>query len=235
MNDITAIFYTSNFGDEWKLVKQVKAHLLKVLGDIPLISVSHKPMDYGENIVVGDVGRSHLNIYRQILIGCKAAKTKYVAMTEDDILYSPEHFREKRPEPGHFLYDMHKWSIFTWTDPPRFSLRRRKIVNHLIAETDMLIEAMQERFDRYNVLDFGSDESGVNESYWGDPGRYERRLGVTVRPTQEFYASVPGVVFSWPGAYGYTSRGERKILGKEKTDWLPDWGTAKEVMAAHYG
>lgn len=234
MNDLSAIFYTSNYMDGQPFMEKVKEHLLKVWHG-PLISVSQKPMDFGENICIGDVGRSHLNIYRQILIGCKAAKTKYVALTEDDIFYSAEHFTEKRPSPGHFLYDMNKWSIFTWTDPPMFSLRRRKVVNHLIAERDMLIDAMQERFKRHNCLAFGSDESKVPLSYWGDPGRYEKHLGVSVRPTEEFYASVPGIVFSHPDAYGYTSRGERKALGKEKTDWLPDWGTATEVMGRLYG
>ena len=233
MKDLTVIFYTSNFMTG-HFIEQVKAHLLESIGNYPLISVSHKEMDFGENICVGEVGRSHLNIYRQILIGAKAAKTKYVAMAEDDILYHPSHFSGKRPSPGHFLYDMHKWSIFTWTDPPMFSMRRRKVVNHLISERDLIVEAMEERFAKADCLDFGSDESKVNLSYWGDPGRYEKRMGVTVRPTEEYYASAPGVVFTHPDAYGYVSRGKRKILGKEKTDWLPDWGTAAEVMREFY-
>ena len=234
MNDITVIYYTSNYMTG-KFIEKTKEQLLSVIGDLPLISVSHKPMNFGTNICVGDVGRSHLNIYRQILIGAKAAKTKYVSLAEDDILYSAEHFREKRPEPGHFLYDMNKWSIFTWTQPPIFSMRRRMVVNHLIAERDMIVEAMEERFNTYNALEFGSDESKINLSHWGDPGRYERQLKVTVRPTQKFYASKPGVVFTHPDAFGYVSRGKKKLLGKERSDWLPDWGTAKEIMGQYYG
>ncbi|KKL89451.1 hypothetical protein LCGC14_1914610, partial [marine sediment metagenome] len=26
-----------------------------------------------------------------------------------------------------------------------------------------------------------------------------------------------------------------KLLGKERSDWLPDWGTAKEIMGQYYG
>ena len=231
--DLTAVFYTSNFMTG-HFIEKVKEHTLKVIGDCPLISVSQKPMDFGENICIGDVGRSHLNIYRQILIGAKAAKTKYIALVEDDILYHPSHFTEKRPSPGHFLYDMNKWSIFTWTEPPMFSLRRRKVVNHVISERSLMIEAMEERFARFDCLEFGTDDRVPKLGYWGDPGRYEQFLGVKVRPTQEFYASAPGIVFSHPEAYGYTSRGERKALANEKSEWLPDWGTAAEVMGEYY-
>ncbi|KKL89995.1 hypothetical protein LCGC14_1909140 [marine sediment metagenome] len=125
-------------------------------------------------------------------------------------------------------------SIFTWTQPPIFSMRRRMVVNHLIAERDMIVEAMEERFNTYNALEFGSDESKINLSHWGDPGRYEKHLKVTVRPTQKFYASKPGIVFTHPDAFGYVSRGKKKLLGKERTDWLPDWGTAAEIMGQYY-
>jgi hypothetical protein len=65
---------------------------------------------------MGDIGRSHLNIYRQILEGCKAATTKYVAMAEDDILYSESHFhsgqiaKEFESHGDVMLYDMNKVS-----------------------------------------------------------------------------------------------------------------------------
>ena len=39
-------------------------------GDTPIISVSQKPMDLGNNICVGDVERSSQNGYMQLLIGC---------------------------------------------------------------------------------------------------------------------------------------------------------------------
>src|SRR5574337_272588 len=110
--DLTIIYYTSNWLDTHNpyFLANTKKQLLKAIGDLPLISVSQKPIALGKNICVGDIGRSHLNIYRQILIGAKAAKTKYVALAEDDILYSWEHFHEHLPEKGKFAYDINKWS-----------------------------------------------------------------------------------------------------------------------------
>src|SRR3989338_3705710 len=146
MIDLTIIYYTSNYLDDHNpyFLANTKKQLLEAVGNLPVISVSQKPIDLGTNICLGDIGRSHLNLYRQILIGAKAAKTKYVAMAEDDVLYSPEHFHYHVPEKDVFAYNMAKWSLFTWTRPPLFSFRtKRKVVNSLIAKREMLVEALE--------------------------------------------------------------------------------------------
>lgn len=225
--DLTVIYYTSNWLDTHNpfFLKNTKKQLIKAGGDLPLISVSHKPMDFGTNICVGNIGRSHLNIYRQIMIGARAAKTKYVAMAEDDILYSYEHFHTYLPEKDRFAYDMAKWSIFTWTKPPMYSFRtNRKVVNSLVAKRDMLVAAMEERFAKF------PDESKVPLQYWGDPGRYENKLGVTVRETEEFYTTCPNIVFSHPQAMGYEGLGNRKKLGDIRATEIPYWGQAEDIV-----
>jgi len=227
--DLTVIFYTANVLHE-PFAGTVRKQLLKAKGDYPLISVSQKPMDFGINICVGDIGRSHLNIYRQILIGCKAAQTKYVAMTEDDALYSYEHFHNFRPSAGKFAYDMNKWSIFTWIKPPAFFYRYRKVVNSLIAERQMLIDALEERFKKVEeLMALGKKEEEII-SRWGDPGRYERNLRVTRRPSEECTTSVPSIIFNHEEAFGFTSLGKRKKLGDQKADELPGWGKAQDIV-----
>ena len=54
----TIIYYTSNREDE-RFESRVRANLLKVCGNLPIISVSQKPIyGFGFNIPVGDVGVS---------------------------------------------------------------------------------------------------------------------------------------------------------------------------------
>ena len=65
----TIIYYTSNKEDE-AFEGKTRKKLLEVCGDIPIISVSQKPIDFGKNICVGDVGACDANLYRQIQIGC---------------------------------------------------------------------------------------------------------------------------------------------------------------------
>ncbi len=238
--DITGILYTSNYLDDHNpyFLKNVKAQIVKALDGIPLIVVSQRPVERFEgfkgnftNINLGDIGRSHRNIYKQMLIGAKAAKTKYVALAEDDILYSWEHFHDSVPEDNQMLYDMNKVSLFTWSKPPVFSFRHnRKVVNQLIADCQYLIDALEERFKRAKeLMDQGHDEEFVN-SRWGDFGRYERRLGVTTREVDTFMSTYPSIVFSHPDAYGFLSRGTNKALGDLRIVELDRWGRAEDIM-----
>ena len=59
---------------------------------LPIISVTHKPMQLGKNICVGDIGRSEKNIFLQIQIGCENIDTDCIFWCESDTLYPPEHF-----------------------------------------------------------------------------------------------------------------------------------------------
>ncbi len=245
-NNLTVIYYTSNYLEKKNpyFVENTKKQLIKAIDGLPLISVSQEPMQFGKNICMGDIGRSHLNIYRQILEGCKAATTEFVAMAEDDVLYSWEHFHSDLPKGDEFLYDMNKVSLFTWIKPALFSFRtKRKVVNHLIAPTKMLIEALEERFSRLKLLESLLKESHPDIKnpeetlikYWGDPGRYEDILGVTVRKTKEFYSTSPGIVFSHEFAYGYEhGLGKKKRLGDIRIIELDRWGRAEDILKLFY-
>jgi hypothetical protein len=93
--DATIIYYTCNSQDE-EFEKEIRK-TIKKNSDLPIVSVSHKPIDFGKNICVGDVGMSEFNMIRQILIGCEKADTKYVISAEADCLYPPDYFTF-RPE-----------------------------------------------------------------------------------------------------------------------------------------
>lgn len=252
MSDISIIYYTSNYLEEKNpfFLKNTKAQLVKAIDDKPLIVVSQKPVKRFEgytgdfkNVNIGDIGKSHLNIYRQILEGCRHAQTEWVAMAEDDILYSREHFLIdtyiKHLTPDRFYYDMNKVSIFTWSKPPIFSFRsKRMVVNQLIAPRKLLIDALEERFKRFEVLraevnrkhpEIDAEQSIIK--YWGDPGRYEDILGVTVRKTSQEYSWVPSVVFSHTYAFGFeNNQGKKKKHGDLRMIELCDWGRAEDVL-----
>ena len=244
-SDATIILYTSNYLDEKNpyFLSNTRKQLIKAAGNIPITVVSQKTVvrydgyegDFN-NVCVGDTGRSHLNIYRQILAGCKSAKTKWVMMAEDDCLYSPEHFDFERyiknPQDDVFYYDMCKLSIFTWIKPALFSFRfKREVVNQLICNREFLIEALEERFKRVDELKgMGWPEEKIIK-YFGDPGRYENLLGVTVRKTRQESCTNPSIVFSHEYAYGYEhNQGKKKRLGDLRIIEVPYWGRAEDVL-----
>ena len=73
---------------EQKMIDNLK----KQAGNIPIISVSRKPIDLGKNICVGEQTVCYANSFRQILIGLKEAKTKFCIAVESDCLYPSEYF-----------------------------------------------------------------------------------------------------------------------------------------------
>jgi len=220
-SDLTVIYYTSN-SIKPHFYNNTKKYLLEATKGLPIITVSQKPVDFGENIVVGDIGVSHINIYRQALLGAKTAKTKYIGMAEDDVLYSPYHFSAYKPRDGFFSYDMNMWCIYTWTQPPMFSYKGRINMYSLMCERDLFIEAMEERFAKY--------PDNQPEHYWAEPGKYENSLGVTVRKQTEYWANTSSVAFSHKEALSFAGLGTRKRLGGLRALDTPDWGRAESVM-----
>jgi hypothetical protein len=226
MIDLTILYYTANVLKD-PFATKVRDTLFQAKGDYPLISISRKPMDFGQNIVV-DFPHAYLSIYKQILVGAKAATTEFVALAEDDCLYSKEHFQSFRPGGDEFAYDMARWSIYSWSNPPIFSLKYRRSNSTLIAPRKLLIEALEERFAKY------PDESKIDIRVFGEPGRYEKELGVTVRKSREFSSACPCITFSHPEAIGYEYLGNRKKLGELKAFDVPFWGTAENIIKKYY-
>ncbi len=220
--NLTIIYYTANKISNY-FFENTKKQLLKAINGLPIISVSQKPINLGKNICVGNIGQSIVNIYKQALIGAKKAKTKYIAMAEDDVLYSSEHFNYI-PKKDIFAYDKNIWGIYTWVQPPIFSYKGRKNLSMLICERDLFIKAMEERFVKY------PNEEKIPLELFGEPGKYERQMGVTVNKWEFYEAKKSSIIFSHSEAVGYKYLGKRKKLGDKRTDRLPFWGEAKNVL-----
>jgi hypothetical protein len=92
MSDLLTIIYYSSNHENPEFEKKVTDNILSVCGDTPIISVTHNTMNFGKNICVGRVGRSDNNVFRQIMIGCEAANTPFIATSEADCLYPPGYY-----------------------------------------------------------------------------------------------------------------------------------------------
>lgn len=222
-DDLTVIFYTSNYMQDTNphFFNNMVSKLKETVLDTPIVSVSQRPMDLGTNICVGEIGRSNRNLYWQILQGAKAAKTKWIATAEDDILYSPDHFAY-RPKEDTIAYEMNKWSFFTWSDPLVFSWRRRKVINSIICTKELFVRVMEERLAKHPLYE--------TDKFCGEPGRYDEHLGVEVVKTEEVYCAYPIVVYSHEDALGYETRGPNKELGPVRANELVNHGTVHDVM-----
>lgn len=116
MNDSTIIYYTANREDE-RVERRAQETILKNSGGLPIISVSQKPIDFGQNICVGEQPYCDATAHRQLLIGLQAAKTKYAIAAESDCLYPPEYFAFTPPTDDNvYRYD-NIWIMYQWVGP----------------------------------------------------------------------------------------------------------------------
>jgi hypothetical protein len=220
MTDLTLIYYTANLVDE-KFANNIRQSLLSF--GLPIISVSQKPLDFGYNICVGDIGASIYNIYKQVLIGAIEAKTKYVACCEDDALYNEEHFRHRPPD-GTFSYNVNRWNanrdLFFW--------RNRANMSMCIASTELMVDTLETRFKKFpNPL---SREKGELIGF-GEPGRFEEQLGLPIVGIERFQTRTPTIVFNHRPSVG----GVRIIRRKDKIKReLPYWGKATELWEQYW-
>jgi len=230
MNDLTIIYYTSNRLPE-EVAERIRDNLMAQLCRLSvmpnIISVSRKPINFSSNIVMGDnFGVSLYNIYRQILIGALAARTKYVACCEDDALYSLSHFRF-RPLDNCFGYDMNKLGVYTWHRNPVYSYKHRACMWTCIAPRDLMIETLIEKL---SIPDLDK-----KAKWFAEPGRYDRQLGVTKRNIEEYRASDPSIVFSHLYALGAEYLGRRKRTGDNPHYKEEYWGDAKDLVLKYWG
>jgi glycosyltransferase involved in cell wall biosynthesis/predicted O-methyltransferase YrrM len=86
------VYYTDHHVDE-ALARAVRKNLSRVAANIPIISVSQRPLKFGQNICVGEKPRSNRSIYEQILAGLEAAAPgSVIYLCEHDVAYCPAHF-----------------------------------------------------------------------------------------------------------------------------------------------
>ena len=232
MSDISLIYYTDNQLDPFLFAK-CQEKLLEAAQGKRIISVSQKPLDFGDNICVGNIGRSNESLFTQVLTGAKAATTKYVALVEHDCLYSPEHFNWQPPNDFVFWYNVNHWFV-QWggSNTGQYSYLRRKVLSNLICERNLLIEAVEEKLA---ILKQGAQirkglpgacEPGVcsnEDAFVGIvgkdlgkvPGDYRARGFSTVVPNLDI-------------RHGQNFSGGR--IAKKKCYSLPYWGSFHSVM-----
>ena len=216
--DLTVIYITANqMPDKW-MDFQIK-QLHKAAKGFPIISISMQPMDLGENLLDDAQEKSHWNMYRQLCRGAKLAKTPYVAMAEDDTLYSREHFTEFRPKLDEVSYNRSRWSLFSWDAV--YCLRQRVSNCSMIGARDLVVDALEER-DKKHPDGF---------SYTGEIGReiVERKLGVSRRKMVEWYSTVPVIQLNHPDGIDESQQRKWKKHGQIKAYDIPYWGNAKDI------
>lgn len=161
----TIIYLTDNSLRE-DIMLICKNELIFAAQDIPIISVSQKPVDLGKNICVGEIGRSWISLYSQILAGLNEVKTDYVCIAEHDCLYTFEHLQWTPPSNDIFFYNENCWFVQYETGEYSF-IEKRRAQSQLICHKNLLQSAITE------ILELLQNGLVVKKGmrYYGEPGQ----------------------------------------------------------------
>jgi len=155
-SDLTIIYYTSN-RENPRFEARIRRTLRHMSRPLPIISVSQKPIDFGKNICVGDVGASSHNAWRQLQIGAMEATTEFVCTAESDTIYPRQYFqfRPKRNNVAYLVKPL--WVLFSQRGKATiFVYKPRSSESSMVVGRECLIDAIDRVFDGYDKWGMGS-------------------------------------------------------------------------------
>jgi hypothetical protein len=212
---------------------------------IPIISVSQKPIRFGKNICVGEIGRSWLSLYKQMMAGLEACETKYVGIAEHDVIYGPEHLQWIPPTDDTFYYNHNCWLVQWGGNHPELNgmysyWPKRFALSQLVCNKELLKESIKERLslleNGYHMVKGlkGAGEPGVAdkiaigqlEAGSGRPTQLQRYLKGFLKEykSESFKTEQPNLDIRHSSNFTGPKRGKMRRYD------LPYWGDFRKLM-----
>ncbi len=140
----TIVYYTDS-RLEAALFNKVIEIMRAAAGDIPIISVSQKPMPLGTNICVGHQQRTYLNLYRQVKLGLEKVPDDHIVyLVEHDVFYHPSHFEFEPPQKDAIYFNLNR---FYWQRNAKFFLQSigKRALSQCVSYKPVLYEHIVEQ------------------------------------------------------------------------------------------
>jgi len=218
MKNEVSIFFCSSNREKPEFENKIKENILKNCGDIPIISVTQKPIDFGRNICVGDdIGVSGFNFFRQTQIALEEAKTRFVISVEADCLYPPEYF-EFIPSRDDKCYRLENLFVLR--------IKRDCFHKKLTGATHAQIVNREFYLNRLNELFKGEEKWDPDQKNFPKEKFNKHREDIFTKDEIEYF-TLPSPVLqvkSRDSMRFYTACHEDKTYNS-----LPHWGTVKQM------
>jgi hypothetical protein len=220
MFDITVLYYSSN-REYPQFEQRIKDNIAKNSIGLQIISVTQKPIDFGKNICVGEVGVSGFNMFRQIQVGLKQIKTQFVLSCEADCLYPPDYFTLV-PEVDNIcyrnknLYVMAQHRVYFW-------LKEEGATHSQIVGTKFYLENLNRLFE-------GEPQWSV-EQYNFPKEKFHKKYEDVFRPEDIQYYETKNPVVQIK-----TSQSMRNYTHSDRIARyeIPYWGNGRKFRKKYY-
>lgn len=218
------VYYTDNQLDP-KIDEVVKGQLNKISQKrgIKIVSVSLKPIDFGQNIVL-PLERGTLTMTKQILAGLEAIDTDIVFLCEHDIIYHECHFDFSPLLDDVYWYNENTWKVRSSDGQAVFF--HTKQTSGCCATRKMLVEHYRKRVARI-------ENEGFHRKMGFEPGCHHLPNGVDDYQARDWWAVHPNVDIrhasnlTWSRFDPKLYRSQKSIRGWTLADEVPYWGRTK--------
>jgi len=217
------LYYTHNDLDPL-IMKAAQARLAlcaKLHGITKVVSVSLRPIEFGDNIVL-PLQKGTLTMFQQQLRGLEAlVDVDVVFFVEHDVLYHPDHFAFEPPRNDVFYYDEHVWKVDT-TDVQKPLFYFAKQTAQLCASRELLLGHYQRRVAKV-------EKDGFSRHMGFEPGCHMPPRGVDSFPAMRWMSPTPQLDLRHTGNLTksrWDQRGFRSplsCLGWQVSEQVPGW------------
>lgn len=181
---------------------------------MPIISVSHKCIEFGNNICVGPIETSVEHVLMQLRIGAEIARSRFLAVCEADTLYPPQFFRFQPLCTDTYYYP--KTGYIIWENRSTYYLKYLRELTGIVARDHLLriLDVMQKEWGVvHHALCSGRDVIMRIDRIIAEMGKVEHvDLGAVV------------TLKTRRGMHGGSPHSRSR-----KTDTLPTWGSSREM------
>lgn len=161
------IYYTDN-----SLEEPIFSTVQKTIAasNLPIVSVSLKPIDFGANLVI-NLPPNIVTMIRQIVKGLEESNSHHVFFCEHDVLYPLSHFDFTPPTDNIYYYNTNVWR---WDYPKNRAIRYDRLISlsGLCANRNLALNHYKKRLEK--ILQMGWDrDTRRHEPDWARKWGYE--------------------------------------------------------------
>ena len=214
------VYYTDNQLDD-NIMRVVQARLSKSAGGNRIVSVSLKPIDFGDNITL-PLERGYLTMAKQILAGLEELDTDIAFLCEHDVLYPKEHFDFVPPSNDVYYYNTNVWKV-RYEDGHAVKVDNCQQLSGLCANRQFLINHYRERIKRI-------EQNGFTRKMGFEPGTHNRSERIDSFKSASWESTIPLVDIRHnknltPNRWRKDQfRDQRYTVGWQETKDIPGWG-----------
>jgi len=171
----TILYYTDNRLDE-PIFSDVQTQLLK--SNLPIVSVSLKPIYFGENIVLENLKPSYPTMVTQIITALENTNSDVVFFCEHDVLYHPSRFDFTPARKDIYYYNLNTWR---WDYPNDRVIRYDRLISlsGLCVYRELALDHYWRRLKRIQLIEAkndGGEPSWVRKMGY-EPGTKKKKRG----------------------------------------------------------